>query len=112
MVRKYKTEDEYEMIPLSNDELRDALKKLEGWEQLNKAWIARKYTFDEYLDGVDFAKKVGEYAQKRMHHPTIKIDYKKVMIEISSWRAKGVTELDIEMVQDFNDIYDQTGDFA
>jgi len=112
MVRKYKTEDEYEMIPLSQEELHEELKRLTGWEQLNKAWIAREYTFDHYLDGVEFARNVGEYAQKRMHHPTIKIDYKKVMVEISSWRAKGVTELDIEMVQDFNDIYDQTGDFA
>ncbi len=106
MTHEYKTKDEYEMIPLADDDLNEKLKHLSGWERLNDMWIAREYKFDHYLDGVDFAKKIGEYAQKRMHHPSITIDYKKVMIEISSWRAKGVTELDIEMVQEFNDIYD------
>lgn len=112
MTKEYRTEDEYEMIPLSGDELNKTLKNLTGWERLNDTWIAREYTFDHYLAGVDFAKRIGEYAQKRMHHPTITIDYKKVMVEISSWRAKGVTELDVEMVQDFNDIYDKKSDFA
>lgn len=112
MTKEYKTEDQYEMIPLSDNELTTELKKLSGWHRTRDIWISREYKFDQYLHGVHFAKQIGEYAQKRMHHPSIKIDYKKVTIEISSWRAKGVTALDIEMAQDFNDIYESSGDFA
>lgn len=112
MRKEYKTENQYEMIPLPDDELHGELNSLPGWYQTNDIWISREYTFDQYLDGVHFAKQIGEYAQLRMHHPSIKIDYKKVTIEISSWRAKGVTALDIEMAHDFNDIYKNSGDFA
>lgn len=111
-LKKYKTEDQYEMIPLSEEELDDNLKKISEWGRLDDTWIGREYFFEQYLDGISFAKQVGEYAQKRMHHPTITIKYKKVMIKISSWQAEGVTKLDVEMAADFNDIYEKTGDFA
>ena len=106
MPREYKTEDQYSMMPLSADQLDRELEGLSEWKQINDEWIARDYKFDTYLEGVEFAKEIGEYAEKRQHHPTIIIGYKKVTIEISSWRAKGITELDIEMVKDFDAIYD------
>lgn len=112
MMKKYKTEDQYEMIPLTDEELDESLKPLTDWERLDDTWIGREYSFDDYLAGVSFAKQVGEYAQKRMHHPTITIKYKKVAIKISSWQAKGVTKLDVEMAADFNDIFEQKGAFA
>ncbi len=107
MTKDYKTEDEYEMNPLQEDALNKELTNLTGWEKISEQWIAREYKFDKYLEGINFAKQIGEYAEKRQHHPSIKIDYKKVTIEISSWSAKGITELDIEMVKDFNDIYEK-----
>lgn len=106
MNQQYKTEDEYDMVPIGKDELTHKLQGLSGWKQISDTWIARKYTFDRYLDGIEFAKQIGEYAEKRQHHPNIQINYKTVTIEISSWRAKGITNLDIVMVQDFNTIYD------
>lgn len=106
MTGEYKTEDDYELIPLGEKELKKEVSKLSGWEQRDSKWIMREYKFDKYLDGINFAKQIGEYAEKRQHHPRITIDYKKVTLEISSWRAKGVTELDIEMVKDFNEIYE------
>lgn len=105
MPRKYKTEDQYSMVPLGFEQLTHELDKLPDWKQISDKWVAREYKFDNYLNGVDFAKKIGEYADQRQHHPNIKIDYKKVTIKISSWRAKGITELDIEMIKDFDAIY-------
>ena len=106
MIGEYKTEDDYELIPLGETELKEEVSKLSGWEQCDSKWIKREYKFDKYLEGINFAKQIGEYAEKRQHHPTITIDYKKVTLEISSWRAKGITEIDIEMVKDFNEIYE------
>ncbi|MUV37708.1 4a-hydroxytetrahydrobiopterin dehydratase [Lentibacillus sp. JNUCC-1] len=107
MSDKHKTEDQYEMVPLSQKKLDEALKQSPEWQKVSEQWIAREYKFDNYLDGVYFAKEIGEYAEERQHHPSIKIDYKKVTIKISSWRAKGITELDIEMIKDFDSIYEQ-----
>src|SRR5699024_4146467 len=105
-MKEYQTEDDYQMIPLNEAELRKALDGLPDWKQVDEQWIGRQYLFETYLDGVNFAKRIAEYSEKRQHHPIIKIYYKKVALEMSSWRAKGVTALDIEMVKDFNTIYD------
>src|SRR5699024_5637449 len=105
MSQQYKTEDQYSMVPLRTEQLQQELDKLPEWKQLDDQWIAREYKFNAYLDGVEFAKNIGEYVKKRQHHPIIFIDYKKITVIISSWRAKGVTELDIEMVKDFDGIY-------
>lgn len=105
-MKEYQTEDDYEMIPLNETELEKVLNVLPDWKQVDEKWIARQYPFETYLDGVNFAKRIAEYSEKRQHHPIIKIYYKKVALEMSSWRAKGVTALDIEMVKDFNTIYD------
>src|SRR5699024_4198020 len=107
MSKEYKTEDGYEMIPLEENKLSQALASLSGWEKVSDEWIAREYKFDNYLDGIDFAKQIGEYAEKRQHHPSIAMGYKKVTFSISSWRAKGITELDSEMVKHSDDTYEK-----
>lgn len=105
-MKEYQTEDDYEMIPLNEAELEKALECLPDWKQVDEKWIVCQYLFETYLDGVNFAKRIAEYSEKRQHHPIIKIYYKKVVLEMSSWRAKGITALDIKMVKDFNTIYD------
>src|SRR5699024_2029043 len=105
MSQQYKTEDQYSMVPLRTEQLQQELDKLPEWKQLDDQWIAREYKFDSYLDGVKFAENVGEYAEKRQLHPCRSIDYKKVTVKIAAWRAKGVTEINIEMVKDFDGIY-------
>src|SRR5699024_12491427 len=97
MSKEYKTEDEYEMIPLEENKLNQVLASLSGWEKVSDEWIAREYKFDNYIDGIDFAKQIGEYAEKRQHHPSIAIEYKKVTVSISSWIVIGINEIDFEL---------------
>lgn len=95
------------MEPLNEEQLTKALEELPRWEKSSEQSIARVYKFQNYLDGVKFAKQIGEYAQTRKHHPSIQIDYKKVTIEMATWDVGGVTSLDIEMVNDFNNMYEK-----
>ncbi|MYL60805.1 4a-hydroxytetrahydrobiopterin dehydratase, partial [Virgibacillus halodenitrificans] len=53
------------MIPVTADRLTQELEKLPEWEQLDDKWIARQYKFDSYMDGVQFANQIAEYAEKR-----------------------------------------------
>src|SRR5699024_5097538 len=107
MSQQYKTEDQYSMVPLRTEQLQQEWDKLPEWKQLDDQWITMEYIVDSYIDGVKCAENVGEYPEKRQHDPTIIIDYKKVTAKISSWRAKGVTESDKEMVKDFDGIYNK-----
>lgn len=70
--------------------------------------MERKYHFKNFLSGVKFVNQVAEYAGKdKHHHPFISIDYKVVTLKISSWQAKGLTDLDFEMVKHFDQLYEQ-----
>ena len=81
---------------LSDDEIRDRLPG--DWERDGDE-IVRRYAFDDYLRGVNFAQMVGEIAEAQFHHPEIIIGYKEVEIRLTSHEEGGITDADIEMAE-------------
>lgn len=65
--------------------------------------IVRTYEFDDYLNGVDFAARVGEVAEEEFHHPEIRIRYGEVEVRLTSHEAGGITDQDIRLAQLFDD---------
>jgi 4a-hydroxytetrahydrobiopterin dehydratase len=95
------------MKRLDEQQIQTELEKRPDWERTDEKWIVRKYRFKKYLDGVDFASDAANYAESIKHHPLITIDYKKVTLKMSSWQAKGLTDLDFEMAAHFDELYNQ-----
>jgi 4a-hydroxytetrahydrobiopterin dehydratase len=95
------------MERLSEEQINKELNDLPEWKRLDEKWVERKYRFQDYLNGVRFASQVAEYAENKKHHPFISIDYKMVKLKMSSWQAKGLTDLDFEMVKHFDEIYEK-----
>lgn len=79
---------------LSDDEIDEQLPA--DWEREGDE-IVRRYAFDDYLRGVNFAQMVGEIAEAQFHHPEIIIRYSEVEIRLTSHEAGGITDEDIEM---------------
>lgn len=96
------------MERLSEEAIENELNDLPEWKRLDEKWIERKYRFKNYLNGVRFVDQAAEYAENKKHHPFISIDYKMVKLKMSSWQAKGLTDLDFEMAKHFDDIYENT----
>ncbi|GAB4071961.1 4a-hydroxytetrahydrobiopterin dehydratase [Barrientosiimonas marina] len=96
------------MERLSEEQIEKELEQLPDWKRIDDKWIGRRYRFNDYLSGVRFVDQVAEYAESRNHHPFISIDYKIVTLRISSWQMKGLTDLDFEMVNHFEELYQQT----
>ncbi|WP_373894334.1 4a-hydroxytetrahydrobiopterin dehydratase [Virgibacillus sp. CBA3643] len=97
------------MERLSEEQIVKELENLPDWKRLDEKWIERRYKFKNYLAGVGFVDQVAAYAESEHHHPFISIDYKVVTLKISSWQAKGLTDLDLEMVKNFDELYEQAG---
>ncbi|MFC4558444.1 4a-hydroxytetrahydrobiopterin dehydratase [Virgibacillus kekensis] len=95
------------MKRLDEDQIITELQKLPEWKRLDEKWIQRKYRFKEFLEGVRFVDRIADYAEQKQHHPFISIDYKVVTLKISSWQMKGLTDLDIEMVKEFDRLYSE-----
>lgn len=76
-----------------------------NWQLTDEKWIVRKYRFKEYLKGIEFVQRVAQLSEQMNHHPFISIDYKLITVKITSWRAKGLTELDFTLAQKYEELY-------
>ena len=76
----------------------------DGWE-LDGDQIVRAYEFDDYLNCVDFAARVGEVAEEEFHHPEIIIRYDEVEVRFTNHEAGGVTDQDIRLARLVDDEY-------
>lgn len=92
---------------LTDEEIQKALTKLPKWERVDEKWLERKFEFKKYLSGIAFVQEVAEYAQEKRHHPVIIIDHSTVTLKISSIEKDGLTDLDVEMVKEFNQLYEK-----
>lgn len=95
------------MERLNDDQINKELEGLPDWQRLDEKWIERKYRFKKFLAGIGFVDQIAAYAESKKHHPFISIDYKVVTLKMSSWQAKGLTDLDFEMVKHFDALYER-----
>jgi 4a-hydroxytetrahydrobiopterin dehydratase len=87
---------------LDDDEIAEEIP--DGWTTDGDE-IVRVYEFDDYLDGVAFATRVGEVAEEEFHHPTIVVRYGEVEVRLISHEEGGVTEKDARLARLFDGEY-------
>lgn len=93
------------MEKLNEADIQKNLAENPSWKLTDEKWIERKYRFQDYLNGIEFVQRVAQLSENRNHHPFISIDYKLITIKITSWRAKGLTELDFTLAQKYDELY-------
>jgi 4a-hydroxytetrahydrobiopterin dehydratase len=93
-----------EKLPLET--VREYLEKTTGWDILDDKWLHKKYRFKSFLDSIKFVNEIANLSEKENHHPFISIDYFLVTLKLTSWHAKGITELDIKLIKNYDEIYE------
>ncbi|GBD38115.1 MAG: 4a-hydroxytetrahydrobiopterin dehydratase [Deltaproteobacteria bacterium] len=86
---------------LSENEIREKIKELKGWELKGKE-ISKLYNFKDFIDAVAFVNKVAILAEKANHHPDILIRYNKVTLSLSTHSEGGITEKDINLAREID----------
>ena len=85
---------EYEM--LDPEQLAAALDAMPGWERDGEA-IAKLFSFDSYMDGVEFARRVAEAAEEMNHHPDMHVGFKQVRVRCWTHKKNAVTRADLTL---------------
>lgn len=85
---------------LSDEEIEAGLP--EGWSRTGDE-IVRTFTFDDYLEGVQFAVECAEIAEEEFHHPELRIGYEEVEVRLTSHEAGGITDRDLHLAGLFED---------
>jgi 4a-hydroxytetrahydrobiopterin dehydratase len=89
---------------LSEEAISAFLTATPGWERRDGA-LARTFSFRDYGAGVAFAVRVALAAERRDHHPDIRLSWGQVNVAWSTHDAGGITALDVEMAKRTEELY-------
>jgi len=91
------------MERLSTIEIEQELSTLSGWKYMNNS-IKKTFIFKDFIEAFGFISKVAMISEKLFHHPDWSGVYNKVVIQLSTHEAGGITQNDIKfakMIEDY-----------
>ena len=77
------------------------LEQLPNWSIVNQK-LTRKFVFKDFVQAVDFMKKIAIIAEKMDHHPEWSNSYNTVNVELITHTQGCITQLDIELATQMN----------
>jgi 4a-hydroxytetrahydrobiopterin dehydratase len=80
--------------------------RLEGLEwTLEGAEIVREWKFKDFAEAIGFVNRVAETAEDANHHPDILVHgWNKVRLSLTNHSAGGLTDVDFEIAQKFDEL--------
>ena len=90
---------------LTENELNEALKELEGWQKVDgREAISKSFRFKDFNAAFGFMTRTALHAEKLDHHPEWFNVYNRVDVTLSTHSENGITELDIKLAGKMNAI--------
>jgi 4a-hydroxytetrahydrobiopterin dehydratase len=86
------------MALLSDENVKERLKELDGWRQRGE-YIVKSFDRGDFVGSVKFVDSLVEPAEKMNHHPDIAISWSQVEVAISTHTEGGLTENDFELAK-------------
>lgn len=80
--------------PLTEAEVDELAQEVPVWEVTSDRKLRRTFSFDEFIDAIDFVVEVAELAEEENHHPNIGIDYADVAITVWTHSIDDLSEND------------------
>lgn len=83
---------------LTDDTIQAKLRQLPDWSLKGKH-ITCTRTFKDFMAAVAFVNRLVPPAEAAGHHPDLAISYNRVMIDLTTHDAGGLTDLDFALAQ-------------
>jgi 4a-hydroxytetrahydrobiopterin dehydratase len=81
------------VAPLTECEIADLLKLLEGWQVVNGE-IAKTYRFENYHEVMAFVNASAWISHREGHHPDLEVGYNQCRVRYSTHAIGGLSESD------------------
>ena len=81
------------VAPLTEPEIRNLLKQLDGWEQAGGR-IAKTYLFKNYYQTLAFVNATAWISHREDHHPDVTVGYNQCRVEYTTHAIGGLSEND------------------
>ena len=87
---------------ISPDEINKSLAN-KGWTYIEKM-IVKEFTFDTFINGIQFINSVAKLAERNNHHPEININWTNVKISITYHDMGGVSTRCVNLANKIDNI--------
>ena len=87
----------------SEKDILHALIGLNGWDFQDNS-LKKTFTFDSYMQSIEFINRVAEKAEIVNHHPDMEVGWCKIRIAFTSHDLGGVTASCIEMAKQVDSV--------
>jgi len=91
------------MQKLSEAEIESALKQLPGWS-LAQGKLHREFEFPDFVHAFGFMATAAIAIEKRNHHPEWFNVYNRVVVDLTTHDASGITTKDVELAKLLDDL--------
>jgi 4a-hydroxytetrahydrobiopterin dehydratase len=81
---------------LSEDGIADRLRSLSGWE-VKDGKLTKAFRFDDFMGAVSFVNRIAPVAETEGHHPDLQVGWGRVVVDLSSHDAGGLTAKDFKL---------------
>lgn len=88
---------------LSDDKVQENLGILDGWA-LEDGKLQREFRFANFVRAFGFMASAAMEAEKMNHHPEWCNVYNKVVVQLTTHEAGGITELDFKLAGIMNEL--------
>lgn len=91
---------------LTVEEIEKNLNDLQGWTIANEK-LARKFTFKNFAESLEFVNRIGAIAEKFDHHPDVLFGWGYAEFFITTHDAGGITQRDFELAKAIDEVSDK-----
>jgi 4a-hydroxytetrahydrobiopterin dehydratase len=89
---------------LSESEIRSALRKLKGWKVVDGK-LHREFKFDDFIHAFGFMTSCAIVAEAMGHHPEWLNVYNRLIVDLTTHDAGGISAKDFELAGKLNSLY-------
>jgi len=78
----------------------------EAWQvSEDNVWIVREFSFENFVQALEFVNTVGDIAESEGHHPDIELSFGKAVVHLSTHAIGGLSENDFIMAAKIDEAY-------
>lgn len=82
---------------LTHGRAEELLRELSGWSLTQikgKAGLTKTFSFKGFMPGVELVDKIADVAEQEGHHPDLLLSYGRLVVDLTTHAAGGLTEND------------------
>ncbi|MDH5430733.1 MAG: 4a-hydroxytetrahydrobiopterin dehydratase [Nitrosopumilus sp.] len=91
------------MMCLSQLDIKEELKNLPGWNLINEK-LHKEFEFDSFNQAFGFMTRAAMEIEKMNHHPEWFNVYNRIIVELTTHDAGGITKNDINLAKILNSL--------